>query len=191
MKDLLGSRMKEYEQVTKTYLPRMTPVIIRIDGRAFHTYTRKLKKPFDDNFVKIMQNVCLKLCQNIQNCVLGYVQSDEISLLLVDYYDINTSAWFNNQVQKMVSVSASMATLYFNEEINKLHKEKSVENYEYFKENLATFDSRVFALPLHEVVNYFIWRQKDASRNSVNVVAQSFFNAKELEGISNSELLIT
>ena len=101
-KDSIGDRMKQYEHVTRTYLTRRTPVIIRLDGKAFHSFTRGLQKPFDDILVKSMQDTMKYLCENIQGCVLGYTQSDEITLVLVDYQNRNTSAWFDNNIQKMV-----------------------------------------------------------------------------------------
>ena len=115
MKDDLGKRMKEqYEQRTRTYLPRRTYTIIRLDGKAFHTYTRGMARPFDQDFMRVMDETTKYLCENIQGCVMGYTQSDEISLLLTDFTTITTDAWFDGQVQKIVSVAASMATAKFN-----------------------------------------------------------------------------
>ena len=100
--DELGTRMKEfYESVPKTKLMRRTPVAIRIDGKAFHTFTRGFNKPFDDVLISAMQDTMKYLCKNIQGCVLGYTQSDEITLILVDYKRLNSSAWFDYEVQKM------------------------------------------------------------------------------------------
>lgn len=114
-KTTIGDRMKNnYENITRYYLTRRMPVIIRIDGKAFHTFTRGFKKPFDDILVKTMQDTMKYLCENIQGCVLGYTQSDEISLVLTDYAELTTDAWFGNNLQKMCSVSASMATMAFN-----------------------------------------------------------------------------
>src|SRR5574344_1950611 len=111
----LGDRMKNnYENITRYYLTRRMPVIIRIDGKAFHTFTRGMKRPFDDILVKTMQDTMKYLCENIQGCVLGYTQSDEISLVLTDYAELTTDAWFGNNLQKMCSVSASMSTVAFN-----------------------------------------------------------------------------
>lgn len=201
----LGDRMKTYEAVSKNYLMRRTPVIIRLDGKAFHTFTRGLDKPFDKVFVNIMQKTMLALCNEIQGCVLGYTQSDEITLVLVDYQDCDTCAWFDNQVQKMVSVSSSLATLYFNkyltEILNNVREDISLadsnmssahnyqRNMEFMKkwenkEFKAIFDSRVFNVPQYEVVNNLIWRQQDATRNSINSLAQSLFSHKELQGIN-------
>lgn len=208
-KDSLGDRMKTYESVSKNYLMRRTPVIIRLDGKAFHTFTRGLNKPFDDTFVKLMQNTMLDLCNEIQGCVLGYTQSDEITLVLIDYQKRDTCAWFDNQVQKMVSISASLATLFFNKHLSELLRDVEYDmrfsdtsivhahNYqrnEAFmdvwadKEYRAVFDSRVFNLPQWEVCNNLIWRQQDATRNSINSVAQSLFSHKELQGISKNDL---
>ena len=190
-KDSLGDRMKSYEAVSKTHLMRRTPVIIRLDGKAFHTFTRGLEKPFDKVFVKLMQDTMLDLCREIQGCVLGYTQSDEITLVLVDYQDRNTCAWFDNQVQKMVSVSASLATLYFNKHLD--HYIEGEFDYDReikwtSKKNKAIFDSRVFNIPQYEVCNNLIWRQQDATRNSINSIAQSLYPHKELQGIGKNDL---
>lgn len=121
----LGKRMKEfYEQVPKTRLVRRMPVMIRIDGKAFHTFTRGFQKPFDDILIKSMQETMKYLCENIQGCVFGYTQSDEITLVLVDYKKLTSSAWFDYEVQKMCSISASMATMIFNKVFsNNVHME--------------------------------------------------------------------
>ena len=122
--DDLGKRMKEnYESIPKYRLMRRTPVIIRIDGKAFHTFTRGFKKPFDMVLVRTMQETMKYLCENIQGCVFGYTQSDEISLLLVDYKRFNSSAWFDNEIQKMCSISASLATLSFNINFHNIYSE--------------------------------------------------------------------
>ena len=205
-KTTLGDRMKNnYENISRYYLTRRMPVIIRIDGKAFHTFTRGFKKPFDDILVSTMQDTMKYLCENIQGCVLGYTQSDEISLVLTDYAELTTDAWFGNNLQKMCSVSASMATLAFNkffsgrvqefmydccdEFVDDVLPEKQ-NDYElahnvYFKKfNAAMFDSRVFTIPKEEVCNYFIWRQKDSTRNSIQSVGQANFSQKELHGKS-------
>ena len=113
--DNLGKRMKEYyENIPKTKLMRRTPVAIRIDGKAFHTFTRGMKRPFDTILIKSMQETTRYLCEHIQGCILGYTQSDEITLILVDYRKFDSSAWFDYEVEKLCSVSASMATMAFN-----------------------------------------------------------------------------
>ena len=128
--DALGNRMKTYENVTRNYLTRRMPVIIRIDGKSFHTFTRGFKRPFDDVLVKSMQDTMKYLCENIQGCVLGYTQSDEITLVLVDYQNRDTSAWFDNNIQKMASVSASMATMAFNEAFSLYSGDWAINNNE-------------------------------------------------------------
>ena len=106
--DDLGRRMKEYyEQIPKTKLMRRTPVIIRIDGKAFHSFTKGFKRPFDDVLIESMQKTMKYLCENIQGCVLGYHQSDEISLVLIDYQKLTSDAWFDYEVQKICSVAAN------------------------------------------------------------------------------------
>ena len=200
-KDSLGDRMKQYENVTRHYLTRKMPVIIRLDGKAFHSFTRGFKKPFDEIMVKSMQETMKYLCENIQGCVLGYTQSDEITLVLVDYKTRESDAWFDNNIQKMVSISASMATLAFNRifqsEINQYELDwkcsltpqsvsiqeahtKRVNTLKQSARKGAMFDSRVFTLPKEEVVNCLIWRQQDATRNSIQSVGQANFSQKEL-----------
>lgn len=112
LNDSMGTRMKEYyKAVPKTKLMRRTPVAIRVDGKSFHTFTRGFQKPFDMILMKSMQETMKYLCKNIQGCVLGYTQSDEITLVLIDYQTLTTDAWFDYEVQKLCSVSASMATM--------------------------------------------------------------------------------
>lgn len=195
-KTTIGDRMKNnYENITRYYLTRRMPVIIRIDGKAFHTFTKGFKKPFDDILVKTMQDTMKYLCENIQGCVLGYTQSDEISLVLVDYAELTTDAWFGNNLQKMCSVSASMATLAFNKAFTRNISKQSKRFYtEYLEEKDASyietleiamnkgamFDSRVFTIPKEEVCNYLIWRQQDTTRNSILSVGIANFSQKEL-----------
>ena len=211
MKDALGDRMKGfYEDRYRIYLTRRMPVIIRIDGNAFHTFTRGLDKPFDTDFMKIMQETCLSLCQNIQGCVGGYVQSDEISLLLIDYQTIESDAWFDYNLQKITSLAAARATMTFNGLVRSfVDKEKAnaticaksgnkyceeearhIEKYRLWEPKIdrAMFDARAFNVPKEEVCNYFIWRQKDATRNSIQAAGQAQFSHKELNGKSQSDI---
>lgn len=198
LNDDLGKRMKEfYEQVPKARLMRRTPVAIRIDGKAFHTFTRGFQKPFDKVLVKSMQETMKYLCENIQGCVLGYTQSDEITLILVDYKRLNSSAWFDYEVQKMCSIAASMATMAFNRAF-----EKNVDEYSRMFDALgarcaqyrtalhrgAMFDARVFNIPREEVTNLVYWRQLDATRNSIQMVGQANFSHKELQNKSCNEI---
>ena len=199
--DDLGTRMKEfYEKVPKTKLVRRIPVAIRIDGKAFHTFTRGFCKPFDHILIKTMQETTKYLCENIQGCVLGYTQSDEITLILVDYKKLTSSAWFDYEVQKLCSISASMATMAFNRIFEKKVKEFTYNNGEnYYKDSEeyrlcevyrkaldkgAMFDARVFNIPKEEVTNLIYWRQLDATRNSIQMVGQANFSHKELQNKS-------
>lgn len=209
----LGARMKEnYENRSKTYLTRRVPVIIRLDGKAFHTYTKGFKKPYDEIFHKAMNETTKYLCQNIQGCKIGYTQSDEITLLLTDYETLTTDAWFDYSVQKMCSVSAAMATLAFNKYFTKFVREytedpdlfvcadtedNSRENREKCQYGIvlinaidkgAVFDARCFNVPKEEVTNCFVWRQQDATRNAVQMLGQSYFSHSQLKGKSNSDI---
>lgn len=199
-KTSLGDRMKNnYENVNRFYLTRRMPIVIRMDMKAGHTFTKGMKKPFDDIFVKTMQETMKYLCENIQGCVLGYTQSDEISLVLVDYAELTTDAWFGNNLQKMCSVSASMATLAFNKAFTRNISKQSkrlytehldgkdasyIETLEIAMNKGAMFDSRVFTIPKEEVCNYMLWRQQDATRNSILSVGQANFSHKDLHGKS-------
>ena len=203
-KDSLGDRMKSnYENRSKTYLTRRTPVIIRLDGKAFHTFTRGMKKPYDEIFHNTMNATMKYLCENIQGCKLGYTQSDEITLLLTDYDTLTTDAWFDYNVQKICSVSASMATMAFNQyfALNyKAYENEICEGWNTPDEELkycdavrsklhsAMFDSRCFNIPEEEVTNCFIWRQNDATRNAIQMLGQCNFSHKELHGKSCNDI---
>ena len=197
----LSIRMKGYEAVAKTSLMKRTPVAIRIDGKAFHTFTRGFKKPFDNVLIKSMQETTKYLCENIQGCVFGYTQSDEITLILTDYATFETAAWFDYEVQKLCSIAASMATMVFNRIFRKYANEEIMnynfsivpqciemqeEEEKYFTalrnavDKGAMFDARCFNIPKEEVVNLVYWRQLDATRNSIQMVGQAHFSQKEL-----------
>jgi tRNA(His) 5'-end guanylyltransferase len=169
----LGDRMKRYEGAHRIYLPPRIPVIIRVDGKAFHTLSRGCAKPFDAELSVAMDHVALKLLKEVQNARLAFVQSDEVSLLLIDYNKHSSQQWFDGNLQKMVSISAAYASVEFNN---------------HFCSD-AVFDSRAFVLPEKEVVNYFIWRQQDAMRNAILMVAQSRFSHKQMHGTSCGKLL--
>ena len=202
--DDLGCRMKTfYEQIPKTKLMRRCPVAIRIDGKAFHTFTRGFQKPFDEVLIKSMQETMKYLCENIQGCVLGYTQSDEITLILVDYKKLTSSAWFDYKVQKICSVAASLATMAFNKAFVKEVKKYSFELsmgihtdeerrlldiYHKAIDKGAMFDARCFNIPKEEVTNLCYWRQLDASRNSIQMVGQANFSHKELQNKSCNDI---
>lgn len=208
--DDLGKRMKEfYEQVPKTRLVRRTPVAIRIDGKAFHTFTKGFQKPFDRILMHTMQQTTEYLCKNIQGCVFGYTQSDEITLILVDYQSLTTAAWFDYEVQKLCSVSASMATMAFNNFFSQnlqreileykasfvpqsMDAQKEITKYHdtlrRAKERGALFDARCFNIPKEEVTNLVYWRQLDATRNSIQMVGHANFSDRELHGKSCNDI---
>ncbi len=187
-KDSLGDRMKGYEDAYRTYMTGRMPLILRIDGKAFHTYTRGFIRPFDPDFSELMLKTTLALCDEIQGVKLAYWQSDEISLFITDYDTLTTQAPFDKNLQKLVSISASIATAAFNHEAAKANSRR----FEYCLEDkfkpMACFDSRAFVLPHAEVCNYFLWRQQDASRNSINSLGQSQFSPKQLHGLCTDEV---
>ena len=202
----LSKRMKEYEERNRMYLQRRIPVIIRVDMRAGHTFLRGFATPFDDIFMKSMQETAKYLCENIQNCKLSYQQSDEITLLLVDYDKLNTDCFFGYRVDKLCSIAASMATMAFNNIFSKYVKEFDLELayndngidteenrklWEIYKKAInkgAMFDARCFNIPKEEVTNNFYWRQLDASRNSIQMVGQANFSHKELQNKSCNDI---
>jgi tRNA(His) 5'-end guanylyltransferase len=198
--------MKRYENVSRNSLSIKTPVIIRIDGKAFHTFTKGMDRPFDEILNTTMRLTALELCKKISGAKFAYTQSDEISILLTDTDSVETQAYFDYNVQKITSISASMATLYFNrifkENVDKLifaskeccdidgSEQIDMIRFDNYinKFDSALFDSRCFNIPESEVVNYFIWRQKDCTRNSIQMVGRNYFSHKELHQVSCDEL---
>ena len=194
-RDDLGDRMKDYyESRSKTRLTRRMPVIIRLDGKSFHTLTRGFEKPFDMVMVRAMQETMKYLCENIQGCVLGYTQSDEITLVLIDYQNLNSDAWFDYEVQKLCSVSASMATFAFNRNFARLaalepeKKTKQTNAYTEAASKGAFFDARCFNIPKEEVTNCLLWRQQDATRNSIHMTGRAYFSHKQIEGLNSNDI---
>jgi tRNA(His) guanylyltransferase len=181
----LGDRMKEnYEDRYRVMLTRRTPVIIRVDGKAFHTLTTGLDKPFDKRFMEAMIYAASLTSMEMQGFKMGYVQSDEASFLLTDYDDLNTGAWFDYNMSKMVSVSAAYMTVWFNQYCN-LHIPRSWIGG-------GVFDSRAFNVPIDEVSNYFLWRARDWERNSLQMYCQAFFSHNEMlnkSAIAQHEML--
>lgn len=179
----IGERMKSnYEDRYRFYLTRRIPVIIRLDGKAFHTFTKEFRKPFDKEFCGMMDKTCEYLVENIQGCRCGYVQSDEISLLLTDFTTLTTEAWFDYNKSKIESISSSMASTVF----NSFYYYETMKNIKLIK--FPIFDSRSFNIPKEEVVNYFIWRHKDWIRNSLSMLARTFYSDKELHGKKSSSI---
>ncbi len=177
MADSLGDRMKaNYEDAYRITLPKRMPLIIRVDGKAFHGVTKNCDRPFDEWLMSRMNFVAEALMAEVQGAQLAFTQSDEISVLVHNYKKLDSQAWFDNNLQKIVSVSAAIATREFNEQRGTARELPAVE-----------FDSRAFVLPEAEVCNYFIWRQNDAVRNSIQMVAQSLYSHNELLGKNQSE----
>ena len=208
--DELGLRIKNnYEKISQTKLMRRCPVMLRLDGKAFHSFTRGFNRPFDNILVESMQETMKYLCENIQGCVLGYTQSDEITLILIDYQKHTSQAWFDYRTDKMCSIAASMATMAFNKAFSKNIKRYDMEwkcsltpqcveiqarHYEYIEtltkavEKGAMFDCRCFNIPKEEVTNCIYWRQVDATRNSIQMVGQANFSHKELDGKKQNDI---
>ena len=180
MQDALGDRMKDqYEDRTRIFLPRRTYTIIRVDGKAFHSWCRGLDRPYDKMFMSVIDATTRSMVEQIMGAELAYIQSDEISILLTDFAKPNTEAWFDGNIQKMASIAASMATAEF----NCLYGDRRVHT------QLAMFDARVFTIPDYiEVENYFIWRQKDAVRNSIQMLAQHYYSPNQLHGKDTSAM---
>ncbi len=170
----LGDRMKRYEAAHRAVLPRRTYAVLRADGRAFHAYLRGAAKPFDEAFMADMDAVAEALCAEITGSVFAYTQSDEISVLITDFTSEQTEPWFGGAIAKQLSISAALATAVLNERR---------------PGKRALFDSRVFTLadPV-EVANYFLWRQRDAVRNSISMAAQARFSHKQLHGVSTGQM---
>ena len=187
-KDSLGDRMKRYESITDYSLISLSPVIIRLDGRSFHSLTRGLDKPYDEFFINAMNNTAKKLCEEIQNCRLAYVQSDEISLVLLEK-NYEAEAWFDNRLNKILSISSSIATKTFTFNLMESCLKGSMvpkKGYEKLFED-GMFDARAFNLSKEEVTNYFIWRQNDCIRNAKTMYAQTYIPSKQLHGKSAEE----
>ena len=180
-KTSIGDRMKRYEKASRIYLTPRMPIIIRCDGKAFHTYTKGFEKPWDGALQTAMTYAASVLISEIPGVDFAYIQSDEISLLINTYKKFNTAAWFDGNMQKIASVSASIVTASFNTSIysNALAKGASKP---------ALFDSRCFIIPREEVVNYFHWREIDAIRNSISGYAQANFSHKELHKKSTKDM---
>lgn len=166
----LGDRQKGYEKVTRRTLPRRTYTLIRVDGRAFHSYLRGFERPVDKRVTEAMDAVGRALLEEVAGSVFAFVQSDEVSVLAQDFLTLNQEPWFGGVEAKMVSVSASVATAAFNKRIG--------------SEKWGLFDSRVWTMsdPV-EVANYFLWRQQDAIRNAIAMTAQTYVSHKELQGV--------
>ena len=183
----LGDRMKGYEKVQAQKLYNKIPVVLRLDGKAFHTYTKGFDKPFDTDLHNVREATLEYLCNNIQGALFGYSQSDELSIVLKDWDTYSTSSWFDNKIMKLCSVSASMCTAEFNKLASVVDGERTKGSDKFTK--TAIFDCRCFNIPKEEVVNYLLWRQQDWERNSVQMIGQSLYSHKDLQGVSCKEII--
>ena len=192
-KDSLKARMNKYEEVYKQQLVPKMPIVMRIDGKAFHTFTKNMAKPFDDLLIDAMQRTMVALCKDIQGAKFGYTQSDEITIVCTIDDVVKSQQYFDGRVQKILSITASKATKYFNryfyENVQKIDSFNNVAGRNVYEKKLfeAEFDCRVFNLPDYEIVNNLIWRQQDAVRNSIQALAQAYFPSKQLDHKSTSE----
>jgi len=177
--DSLGDRMKAFEAISNAKLIPKVPAIIRFDGRSFSNFTKGMSKPWDMGFVATMQDTTVKLCENIQGAIFGYCQSDEISILLIDWQGYDTTKWFDGKIQKICSVGAGIATAYFNDILK--------GRFENWWGN-GVFDARVFNIPEHDIVNNFLWRQQDCERNSVQMLARAHFSHSQCHNKNCNEL---
>jgi tRNA(His) 5'-end guanylyltransferase len=184
-RDDLGDRMKRYEAVTQAVLPRRTYTIVRVDGMAFHTLLSKADRPYDADVMEVMDNVAEALCRRMSGSVFAYSQSDEVSVLLADFGSVHTEPWFGGNVQKIVSGSASLAAAVFNQK----GRDSAMLKGTKFVGNYGIFDSRVFTIPTDvDVANYFLWRQWDATNNSVSSAARAKFSHKSLLGVNTGQM---
>jgi tRNA(His) 5'-end guanylyltransferase len=187
----LGDRIKSYEKVSSPSLLKKVPVMIRVDGRAFHTFTKNCEKPFDKRLMYAMNFAAIDVAKEMQGFKVGYIQSDEVSFILTDYDNLETEGWFDYDLSKIVSISASLMSVYFCRywEIKEFEVPTYEKNKTYFRfSKLPIFDSRAFNVPIHDVVNALLWRAKDWERNSIQMYARAFFSHKQLINKSCSDM---
>lgn len=190
-KTSLGDRMKEYENIERKYLTRRLPLMIRIDGKAFHSYTKGFERPFYRPFREVMENTMLDLANAVMGCKMAYTQSDEITLLLTDDDTLETQPWFGKNLQKIVSLSAAMTTYFFNKNVENIcrgREENLVPLRNAYENKLAIFDARAWCVPHEEVLNVFCWREQDCTRNAIESAGQAYFSHKQLFGKSCNEI---
>jgi len=174
--DSLGERMKMFEDVYRYKLPPNSCWIIRVDGRAFHTLTRGMET-FDSRIISIMNEVGFALAKEFSSARIAYIQSDEVSLLIKNHH--TRDEMFGRGIQKLASISAACATMAANQWCRDV----------VMPSRKMMFDSRIFAIPESEVANYFIWRQHDWARNSVQMQARKYFSHTEIQNKNNMEIL--
>lgn len=164
----LGDRMKRYEAVTHGIATGRTPLMIRVDGRAFHTFTRGMERPFDQGLTDAMVGAAKAVVEEMQGFKAAYIQSDEATFALTDYDRVESQGWFDYDISKVISISAALMTAHF---INLFGTSKT-----------PVFDARAFSVPQNDVVNAFLWRAKDWERNSLQMYSRANFSHKQLHG---------
>lgn len=180
MKDSLGDRIKRYERVSDHMLTPNGPLFIRVDGRAFHTFTKHMDRPFDRRFMHTMINAAMDVVKDMPGFKLAYLQSDECTFLLTDTDKLESQGWFDYRLNKVVSIAASAFTVYFNAEVPR--------QFTNLRLGPAMFDARAFTVPYEDAPNVFVWRQKDWHRNSLSMLAQAYYGHKELQGKKKADL---
>lgn len=172
---------RDHESVFRQEIPAKSYTILRVDGRAFSSLTKRLDKPFSQDFTKFMDTAALALCHEVQGVQFAYTQSDEISLLMTDFRE-GEQRWFGGVVPKVLSIASCTASNAFNEGFT-----HNGYGYRYEERKPAQFDARVFTLPDRmTTMQYFLWRQADAFKNAVSMAASNSFSPKQLEGVDTT-----
>ena len=170
----LADRIKRYEAVTHHTATGRMPLMVRVDGRAFHTFTRGMGRPFDQKLTNAMVGAAKCVADEMQGFKAAYIQSDEATFCITDYDRTESQGWFDYDLSKVISISATLMTAHF---IRLLGTEKT-----------PVFDSRAFSIPATDVVNAFLWRAKDWERNSLQMYCRAHFSHKELHGKKRMEM---
>jgi tRNA(His) 5'-end guanylyltransferase len=194
MKDGLGDRIKRYESIHEHYFLPKTPIIIRVDGKAFHTWTKGCQRPFDQTLITCMFESAKEVAKQMQGCKALYAQSDEVTFVLTDDTTLESQQWFGGRQNKIESVTAAMMTAYFNKfwVENEYGDGYMGDGHVYFDDYIqnykpAIFDARAFQCPKDDVANVFLWRVKDWERNSLNMYCEQFFSHKDLQGKNRAD----
>lgn len=171
----LGDRIKRYEAVSHYNLTPRTPVMIRVDGRAFHTLTKNMQQPFDHDFMDSMVSAARDVAADMQGFKVAYIQSDEATFCITDYDNIDTQGWFDYDLSKIVSISAALMSIRFAKYMN-------------FNTHSPVFDSRAFNVPTNDIINALLWRAKDWARNSLQMYSRAHYSHKELDGKKREDM---
>lgn len=177
----ISTRMKRYETVSEHFFTPNSPVVIRIDGKTFHTFLKHANRPFDQEFMDCMVHAAVLTTSDMHGFKLAYVQSDECTFVITDYDSHETQGWFGYSVNKIVSITASTFTAHF----NNLYENDVATESAYLAGKLrpaAIFDARAFVMPVEDVPNVFVWRQRDWERNSVQMLTRAHFSHKQCDG---------